>query len=394
MIFSSLQKNKNSSLVPSLANKPSLHSSRSSIHFKGVRPPELIPKNFLNFYQSDVKSGKKYSDIQQQFLAQVLLHELDESSRKLAQIGIHKNFEKLDLAGLFQEVHITRHQIEMQKVYDLAPQNIGYSLKVRNHEEGECVTRLGTGRLVGFCAQGHNSQLRNEDAYLVIPEKSFFMVCDGVSSNVCGNIASALLTDFIEYGLQRNHPLEESLLFAHAALLQQMKNDVSLAGFCSMASTLSCCKIEKNTAQIFHIGDTKILILRDKEIVYESKDHTKGQDLFSAKLLDQEGAHALNHTLTRYLGHDPILVSRDLDKHVVELQKGDRILICSDGISHTFQNDQFHLDELAGLASEKVALEEILTHIYHLTLHHAQSAKNIAGRNLNAQNISLLLYEH
>ncbi|MBF0493082.1 MAG: serine/threonine-protein phosphatase [Deltaproteobacteria bacterium] len=371
-----------------------MQTSRSISHFKGVRPPELIPKNFLQFYQGDLKNGKKPSDTQQQFLAQVLLHELDESGRKLEQIGLKKKFEKLDLAGLFQEVHLTRHQIEMQKIYDLAPQNLGYSLKVRNHEEGECVTRLGTGRLVGFCAQGYNTSFRNEDAYLVLPEKSFFMLCDGLSTNVSGNIASGLLIDFIEYGLQRMHSLEESLLFAHAALLQRMKNDVSLGGFCSMASTLSCCKIEKNSAQVYHIGDTKILILRNGKIIYESKDHTKGQDLYAEKLIDVESAHALNHSLTRYLGNEPILISRDLDHRHIELEKGDRLLICSDGISHAFQGDDFHLGELCTLACEKVPLEEILTHIYQMALQRAQEGKNGQGRALNGQNISLLLYEH
>ncbi|GAM60709.1 serine/threonine protein kinase [Vibrio ishigakensis] len=84
----------------------------------------------------------------------------------------------------------------------------------------------------------------------------------------------------------------------------------------SLVTTFSCVIIKSNTAHIFHVGDTRIYLLRDGELELITKDH-------------QRTNLAKQAYLTRALGMDSNL---DVDYQQLSLKKGDRFILTTDGV--------------------------------------------------------------
>ncbi|WP_261837344.1 bifunctional protein-serine/threonine kinase/phosphatase [Vibrio ishigakensis] len=87
----------------------------------------------------------------------------------------------------------------------------------------------------------------------------------------------------------------------------------------SLVTTFSCVIIKSNTAHIFHVGDTRIYLMRDGELELLTKDH-------------QRVNLAKQAYLTRALGMDSNL---DVDYQQLSLKKGDRFILTTDGVHDT-----------------------------------------------------------
>jgi protein phosphatase len=88
---------------------------------------------------------------------------------------------------------------------------------------------------------------------------------------------------------------------------------------------------------IGHVGDSRAYLLRDDELRQLTKDHTVVAELVALGHLSEEAAerHPQRHLLTRTLGLGPV----DVDEYEYALQPGDRVLICSDGLTAMVDDD-------------------------------------------------------
>jgi protein phosphatase len=95
---------------------------------------------------------------------------------------------------------------------------------------------------------------------------------------------------------------------------------------------MTLLRVEDDTATIAHIGDSRAYLLRDGELRQVTEDHTVAAEYVAQGQLSPEEAasHPQRHMLLRTLGLTRFV---DVDEVEVDLAPGDRILLCSDGLS-------------------------------------------------------------
>lgn len=362
-----------------------------------VREPQKIPKRLREFFKIDIKTGLPLPTDQKIFFSQVLMHEIDEGVRILSRAG------KGEIADMICKVHpnihlsnqlrLLRDSLEDKSVSNLSPEIFQQGYKIRNNQIGNFSGKLKQGSYDAFSSEGILYKGRNEDALLIDPDRDFLAVMDGMGGHHGGNVASCIMTDFLEYGLQHGMSMEQAICFGNEAILERSKNDAKLGGAYPMGTTLVAAQIHADKLKVIHVGDSKLLVIRQGQVVFETQDHTNGQSLHREGLIDADTAHFLNHILSRSLGTDPILPNRDLEKHTFNLKSGDRILMMSDGVSDNFYDQNFKLEELALLAS-KGEVPDCIQQIRDRCLEHMKEGKLPSGYRAKPDNLSLILYQH
>ena len=163
-----------------------------------------------------------------------------------------------------------------------------------------------------------------------------FVVADGMGGHAGGDIASAIATqhvakvdDVYEDGELAIGALLNAMREANEKLTETVSKFNYLAG---MGTTMDAVLITENLANIAHIGDSRVYLLRNNVMTQITKDHTFVQKLVdSGKITEEEALyHPRRNVLMRVLGdasEEP-----EFDIHQLELQAGDRLLLCSDGL--------------------------------------------------------------
>jgi len=165
---------------------------------------------------------------------------------------------------------------------------------------------------------------------------NLFIVADGMGGHAGGDIASAMATQHIAQ-YEDAYPDSET---ATAALLKGMKeanqkliDTVNKFRYLSgMGTTLDSLVFTGNMANVVHIGDSRVYLLRDGILKQVTKDHTFVQKLIDTGRITEEEAlyHPRRNVLLRVLGDSSD--EPEFDVHQFEIQAGDRFLLCSDGL--------------------------------------------------------------
>lgn len=205
-------------------------------------------------------------------------------------------------------------------------------------------TKQNTDIKVQYCTDKGRMRPNNEDyCGYYIPEDenveeglgSLFAIADGVGGSRAGEVASAeavnvLLQEYYfgDYTLKCPERFKQAYNFAalHIYDLAQTK------GSCNkMMCTLSSILIKDHKFYITHVGDSKIFLLRDGEMIQLTKDHSIVGKLLRMGLITKEQAriHPNRHVLLRSLGERPILPA---DFYSGVIQKGDLFFLSTDGI--------------------------------------------------------------
>jgi protein phosphatase len=202
----------------------------------------------------------------------------------------------------------------------------------------------GTGSHVGRVREG------NEDS--VFPESSgssagpvVLMVADGMGGAVAGEVASGIAVKVASADDASDPTLpEERIAAANEAVGDAVAADASLAG---MGTTLTLVKLNEDaTMDLAHVGDSRAYLLREDEMQQLTADHTLVNELIELGRItpaEAEG-HPHRHLITRVLGLGPV----GIDTATVELEDGDRILLCSDGLTTMVSDFGIHQILVAG----------------------------------------------
>ncbi|MGZ8636837.1 MAG: protein phosphatase 2C domain-containing protein, partial [Actinomycetota bacterium] len=99
-----------------------------------------------------------------------------------------------------------------------------------------------------------------------------------------------------------------------------------------MGTTLTAALLEDGALRLAHVGDSRAYLLRDGELHLVTEDHTLVRRMVQAGEITAEEAetHPHRNILTRALGVDGII---DVDEGILELREGDRVLLCTDGLT-------------------------------------------------------------
>jgi PPM family protein phosphatase len=174
----------------------------------------------------------------------------------------------------------------------------------------------------------------NEDAYLVDDAMGLVAVADGMGGHRAGEVASATALEALRAAITGGRPLRESMEAANEAVFNKSLTDTSLRG---MGTTLTAAtQVTGGTVLVGHVGDSRAYLLHDGELHQVTVDHSLVEELVREGRLtaDEAAVHPQRSIITRALGVDE---SVEVDVYAVELVPGDRLLLCSDGLTGMVQ---------------------------------------------------------
>jgi protein phosphatase len=190
----------------------------------------------------------------------------------------------------------------------------------------------------------------NEDSYSRRDDLSLYLVADGMGGHAAGEIASKIAVDTIESfvndtsdaDVNRTWPfpydtgltldgnrLKAAFRLANRKLGAAMDANDALRG---MATTAAAILFGPGGPVVAHVGDSRIYLWREGTLKQVTQDHSWVSEQVRAGVLTEADArrHPWRNVVTRALagGEDP-----EVDIAPLEVKTGDRVLICSDGLS-------------------------------------------------------------
>lgn len=212
--------------------------------------------------------------------------------------------------------------------------------------------RFAAGSDVGLLRDG------NEDSGYAGPH--LLVVADGMGGAAAGEVASSVVVaalsrlDDDDPGGDLLAALEEGTRRAEEQLAALVDAQPGLSG---MGTTLTAALWSAPRLALLHVGDSRGYLLRDGRLEPITHDHTLVQSLVDAGRLtpDEAHTHPQRNILTRTLDGHPV----QPDLSVRELREGDRLLLCSDGISVVL-SDQTIAETLADGPSPQHAVGALI----------------------------------
>jgi PPM family protein phosphatase len=168
----------------------------------------------------------------------------------------------------------------------------------------------------------------NEDSYLVV--EPLYAVADGMGGHRGGEVASSLALETVQGMFERREgSLAEQVAEANRAVFDRSQNDRKVSG---MGTTLTAAQVDGNRVHLVHVGDSRAYLLRDGELTQVTEDHTLVHRMVMEGEISEEEAETHPHRsiLTRALGVDQNI---QVDEGDLEVAPGDRLLLCTDGLT-------------------------------------------------------------
>lgn len=217
-------------------------------------------------------------------------------------------------------------------------------------------------------AQSHTGHKRktNQDRFLVREEKDgqkvLLAVADGMGGEAGGEIAAQMVIDFLDavpVGSREFGPdLSQILTESNEKIRQRAKENPDLEG---MGTTTTIVLVSHDTAYWSHVGDSRLYHFHTGTLKQITTDHTFVQDLVADGTLSQEEAdrHPMRNVLDQCVGCGSLKVESGRFK----IMAGDRLLLCSDGLSRHVSDDSINTVLAEGNARQ--AVEKLLDHALH-----------------------------
>lgn len=179
----------------------------------------------------------------------------------------------------------------------------------------------------------HQGMVRDNNEDSVFPTASgdsddhvVLIVADGMGGHVAGEVASRIA---INAAASTELDPVDRVAAGNRAIREEVARDPSLEG---MGTTMTLLVIDGDVATLAHVGDSRAYLLRQDELSQLTEDHTVAAEYVAMGQLSPEeaGSHPQRHMLTKTLGLTRFV---NVDEYKVDLSRGDRILICSDGLT-------------------------------------------------------------
>ncbi len=194
----------------------------------------------------------------------------------------------------------------------------------------------------------------------------FAVVCDGMGGEKGGNIASRTACDIVTDSVTAAYGsgfgdnsirsmLQTAVTAANVSVFDRSQRDPELRG---MGTTIVAAIVTGEVAHIVHAGDSRAYhIKNDGTIEQVTKDHSVVQLLVDRGEItaDEARFHPKKHFITRALGVMSII---DLDYCEFPMAEGEAILVCTDGLSNYFSNED--LGEMVKAAGYNKCVDKLI----------------------------------
>ena len=173
---------------------------------------------------------------------------------------------------------------------------------------------------------------------------NLFIVADGMGGHNAGDFASRYTVETVVDAIKNSDETETIAIIRGAIeetnrkLIEKANEDVRLSG---MGTTIVLCTIDGDEACVANVGDSRLYLLGDK-ITQITKDHSLVEEMVRMGELEPESArvHPNKNIITRAIGAvDEVAV----DFFTLQLQKNNRILLCSDGLTNMVEDNEIQM---------------------------------------------------
>jgi protein phosphatase len=203
-----------------------------------------------------------------------------------------------------------------------------------------------------FALKSHPGSVRplNEDAVGADPNIGLFVLADGLGGYNAGEVAATMAVSSLLSGLgaklQQAHGSEDGNFDPARALhdaLVAMNDEIFRAALHStlyegMATTAVVAWFLGGRLWVAHAGDSRLYRYRAGALQQITRDHSFSQELLDAGMISEEEARVLpaKNLVTRAVGASPSL---EPEVHDYDLESGDIILMCSDGLTEMVSHE-------------------------------------------------------
>ena len=182
----------------------------------------------------------------------------------------------------------------------------------------------------------------NQDVPLERP--NLYAVADGMGGHAGGEVAARVAVETLEHAFDRSPTaagLRDAFTEANSAIWQESQANTDLRG---MGTTLTAMALVggadgRDVVALANVGDSRAYVLEDGRLIQVTDDHSLAEErMRHGEMTEAEAAvHPQRHILTRALG---VSSEVETDMWELHLRSGDRVLLCSDGLTNEVGMDE------------------------------------------------------
>ncbi|MDT5139162.1 MAG: family protein phosphatase, partial [Mycobacterium sp.] len=185
----------------------------------------------------------------------------------------------------------------------------------------------------------------NQDRWGADGDQFLFIVADGVGGSRDGALAAQTMVDILPRYVSHHLPERDAPDAAErlGRAVSELSDDLHAKAqtddrYQGANSTLVAVVIADTRVLVAHLGDSRAYLRRDQQLQRLTRDHTLVQALVDAHQLEAADTrvHRARNVVMRYMGMPP---PARPDASALELNPGDRILLCSDGLHGVVSED-------------------------------------------------------
>jgi protein phosphatase len=203
----------------------------------------------------------------------------------------------------------------------------------------------------------------NQDSYLILEDQGLYVVADGMGGHQGGEVASQLAVAAVRatYAEGSDDALVEAIDEANLQIHERGEADPDLRGMGTTLVAVAVVTAEDGDGErllVANVGDSRAYLYRDGGLAQLTEDHSMVADLVREGRITEEEArvHPQRNIVTRVLGvYDQV----DIDLWPVDPVRGDRLLLCSDGLFNEVAADQISA-VLRRLSEPQEAADELV----------------------------------
>ena len=208
--------------------------------------------------------------------------------------------------------------------------------------------------------QGPRAYNQDRLAYSYSKDALLMVLADGMGGHRHGEVAAQLAVKTLTEAFQRlampTLPSPAKFLIDHIQQVHDMIENVREENdyLESPRTTIVAAIIQRNTLYCAHVGDSRLYHFRDGHLLFRTEDHSIVQSLYRKGLInkDEMATHPYRNKIYNCLGgENPPQIDLS-DKH--ELQDGDILLLCTDGIWNVIDDKAIRVILMSGMINETV----------------------------------------
>lgn len=186
----------------------------------------------------------------------------------------------------------------------------------------------------------------NQDSVFATEEQlgslpNVFLVADGMGGHNAGDYASKCTVEIIVRQIADSKEqdivtiLTQAINAANRHIRQKSNEEADLSG---MGTTVVAATVQGTTLQVANVGDSRLYVIGE-QIRQITRDHSLVEEMVRMGELPREEArvHPDKNIITRAVGAQDTV---EIDFFEVELQEGDMILLCSDGLTNMLEDEE------------------------------------------------------